>query len=111
MKYIVEAFGVMLVLIMNLLLCVGVVSVSADVAAAREYKADVIAEVENSNFNPVVMEKCKEQAELQGYELAITTATYDPVYDRCIAEVELTYTYEIPVLGISEQRVTRGIAR
>lgn len=111
MKYIVEAFGVMLVLAMNLFLCIGVVGISADVAAAREYKADVIAEIENSNFNPSVMDGCREQAALQGYELVISTYRYDPVYDRCIAEVELTYNYEIPLLGIMEQRVTRGVAR
>ena len=36
---------------------------------------------------------------------------YDPDYDRCIAEVRLTYDYEIPLLGITGQRVTKGIAR
>lgn len=111
MKYIVEAFGVMVVLAFNLFLCIGMIGVSADVAAAREYKADVIAEIENSNFNPNVIEACRQQAGQQGYELAVSSYCYDAQNDRRIAEVELTYAYEIPLLQISQQKVTRGIAR
>lgn len=111
MKYIIEAFGVMVVLAFNLFLCIGVIGVSADVAAAKEYKADVIAEIENSNFNPKVIEGCRQQARQQGYELDVSSYCYDPWSDRRIAEVELTYAYDIPLLGISQQKVTRGIAR
>lgn len=35
MKYIIEVFSVMLVLVFNLLLCVNMLGVSADVAAAE----------------------------------------------------------------------------
>lgn len=111
MKYIVEAFGVMVVLVCSLFLCVGVIGVSADVAAAREYKADVIAEIENSNFNPNVIAACRQQAAQAGYELNVLSYYYDVQSDRRIAEVELTYAYEIPLLKISQQKVTRGIAR
>lgn len=111
MKYIIEAFSILIVLMLNLLLCTAVLSVSADVAAAKEYKADVVAEIENSNFNPNVIDACKTQAALQGYSLEITASTYDEDRDRCIAQVRLTYDYEIPLLGISQQRVTSGIAR
>ena len=52
MKYIIEAFSILVSLMFQLFLCVAVVTVSADVAAAKEYKADVVAEIENSNFNP-----------------------------------------------------------
>lgn len=111
MKYIIEVFSVLMLLLLNLFMCVAVVSVGADVAAAKEYKADVVAELENSNFNPEVIAGCMEQATAQGYELEIVPCTYDDIYDRQIAEVRLTYRYEIPLLGISQERVTRGIAR
>ena len=55
MKYIIEVFSVMLVLVFNLLLCISMLGVSADVAAAKEFKAAMIAEIENSDFNPYVM--------------------------------------------------------
>lgn len=111
MKYIIEAFSVMTLLLLNLFLCVAVVSVGADVAAAKEYKADVVAEIENSNFNPEVMEGCREEATAQGYQLEIVPCMYDDDSGRQVAEVRLTYRYEIPLLGISQERVTRGIAR
>ena len=111
MKYIIEVFSVLMLLMLNLFLCVAVVSVGADVAAAKEYKADVVAELENSNFNPEVIAGCREQAAAQGYELEVVPCIYDDIYDRQIAEVSLTYRYEIPLLGISQERVTRGIAR
>ena len=111
MKYIIEVFSVLILLLLNLLVCVSVVSVGADVAAAKEYKADVVAEIENSNFNPEVIAGCREQAKVMGYQLEVVPCTYDADYDRRIAEVRLTYRYEIPLLGISQERMTRGIAR
>lgn len=111
MKYIIEAFSILTVLMVNLFLCIAVLSVSADVAAARQYQADVVAEVENSNFNPIVIDSCKQQAAARGYSLEITPSIYDADSERCIAEIRLTYAYEIPLLGVSQQRVMRGIAR
>ncbi len=111
MKYIIEAFSVMLVLIFNLLLCVSMLSVSADVAAAKEFKAAMIAEIENSDFNPYVIDGCKAQARTEGYELEVQPYTYGGQSDRRIAGINLYYGYRIPLLGVSQQRVTRGIAR
>ena len=62
MKYIIEVFSVMLVLVFNLLLCISMLGVSVDVAAAKEFKATMIAEIENSDFNPYVIDGCKAQA-------------------------------------------------
>ena len=111
MKYIIEAFSILTVLMINLLLCTGVLNASADVAAAKQYNADVVAEIENSNFNPNVIAACEAQAQTQGYILEVTPALYRGSGERYIAQVKLTYNYEIPLLGISQQRVTKGIAR
>ncbi len=111
MKHIIGAFSTLTILVLNLFLCIAVLTVSGDVAAAREYKAAVVAELENSNFNPDVVESCRKQAAACGYSLVVTKCIYDENQDVCSAEVILTYTYEIPLLGISHTRVTRGIAR
>lgn len=111
MKYIIEAFSILTVLMMNLLVCIGVLTASADVAAAKEYKADVVAEIENSDFNPNVIDACELQAQALGYLLEVTPVVYQGTSERCIAQIKLTYNYEIPLLGISQQRVTRGVAR
>lgn len=111
MKYIVEIFSVLLMLAWNVFLCIGILDASADVAAAKEYKAAVVSEVENSNFNPNVIAGCVQEAAARGYTLEITTCMYGEDANFQMAEVCLTYDYEIPVLGIAEQKVTMGIAR
>ncbi len=111
MKHIIGAFCTLLVLMLNLLLSAAVLTVSADVAAAKEYKAAVVAEIENSNFNPNVIAGCREEAALRGYSLEVTDIVYDELHDIHTAEILLQYTYEIPLLGISQVKTTRGIAR
>lgn len=111
MKNLVGAFGTLAALLLNVYLCITVSNAAIEVAEAKEYKADVIAEIENSNFNTYVMEGCIRQAEQAGYELKITNYTYNEVCDIQTAEVILTYSYELPLLGIYQTKATRGIAR
>lgn len=111
MKYIIEIFSVMIMLAWNAFLCVGILNASADVAAAKEYKAAVVSEIENSNFNPNVIAGCIHEAAARGYLLEITTCQIGDEAGGQIAEICLTYDYKIPVLGIERQELTRGIAR
>jgi ABC-type sugar transport system substrate-binding protein len=111
LKNIIGAFCTLLILVLNLLLCMEVSISCAAVSAAKEYKADVIAEIENSNFNPYVINACKQQAQDAGYELQVTEVVYDEERDLRTAEIILSYHYEMPVFGISQTKSTRGIAR
>lgn len=111
MKNIIGAFGTMLILMLNLYMCVLVSNAGLTVAEAKEYKADVVAEIENSNFNPYVIAGCIEQAKKAGYDLQVTNYTYNEVSDIQTAEVILTYSYQMPLFGISASKTTRGMAR
>lgn len=111
MKHVIEGFSVLLMILLNLAMCVSVLGVSAKVAAAKEYKAAVVAEVENSNFNPNVISSCIEEANKHGYSLEIETCRFGDDDRRQMAEVCLTYQYDIPLLGFVGQSITRGIAR
>lgn len=111
MKHIVEAFSVLVSLMLNLFVCIAVLNVSAEVAAAKDYKAAVIAEIENSNFNPSVISDCVNRAAEHGYVLEIQTCAYDAESNTSTAEVLLTYEYEIPLFGMHGSRTTRGVAR
>lgn len=111
MKYIVEAFTILIVIILGLRCCTDLVSASGQTSAAKEYKADVIAEIENSNFNPNVINACISQAAANGYELQVSNYTYDADHDIQTAEIILKYEYKMPVFGITDTRSTRGIAR
>lgn len=110
MKHIVGAFSTLLVLLINICICIGAVTAGSQVAAAKEYKADVISEIENSNFNPKVIAACISQAADAGYQLEVKNSV-DINNEVETAEVILSYSYEIPILGISQRKTTRGIAR
>lgn len=111
MKHIVGAFGTLMIMTFNIFLCISVLNVSGTIAEAKEFKADVIAEIENSDFNQNIIDACILQAESEGYQLQITNCMYDERNAINTAEVILLYKYEIPFLGISEERTTRGMAR
>ena len=111
MKYVIEAFSILFALLTGLYGSVSVISVSGQIAAAKEYKADVIAEIENSNFNPSVIAACTSQAEAEGYQLTVSDCTYDALGDLNTAEVILTYEYNLPFFGVSGTRTTRDTAR
>lgn len=111
MKQIIGAFGTLFVLMLNIFICITLSTVSAEVAAAKEYKADVIAEIENSDFNPNVIDGCKVQAAAEGYQLTVTNCTYNSEHSIQTAEIILEYSYRLPLFGIAETRTTRGIAR
>ena len=111
MKQIIGAFSVLFILMLNLMLGAAILSVSAKAAEAKEYKAAFITEIENSIFNPKVILACKKQAENMGYQLEVKCYTHEEAYERCAAEILLKYRYEIPLLGISSERTTCGIAR
>ena len=103
----------MLVFLISIFGFIGITNVSAQVAAAKEFKADCIAEIENSNFNPHVIDSCQTQTQAAagGYGLSVTNMTYDADGNVNTAEVIVTYSYTIPLFGISQTQETRGIAR
>ena len=111
MKHIISAYGVLVVFVINIFICISLINATASMAEAKEYKAQVVAEIENSNFNPNVIAACVRQAQTAGYELQITNCIYDANNNIQTAEVILTYSYKIPLLGIVETKTTRGIAR
>ena len=108
MKYVMEAFSVLFVLILNISLCVTVLNVSAQTAAAKRFTADVVAEIENSNFNETVMESCKSRATEAGYDLEILSGEYG---DEEIARVRLFYPYRLPLFSVAAKKTTEAIAR
>ena len=79
-------------------------------AAAKEYKADVIAEIENSDFNRDVISSCISQAQSAGYTLTVTPSA-NAEGETVSADVILSYDYKMPVFGIEKTHMTRGIAR
>lgn len=111
MRQIVGAFSILFILLLNIFVSVGLIGACTQVAAAKEYKTQVVAEIENSNFNPLVIDACEKKAAVDGYELKVTACIYDAWQNMRAAQVALKYSYRIPVLGIEDWNTTYAIAR
>lgn len=93
------------------LIGIGVVTAGIEVNAARNYHADVISEIECSNFNLNVVNACKIQAKNKGYQLVVTDMVYDIEKNQRMAEVVLSFQYAIPILNLISEHEVRGFAR
>lgn len=111
MEAVVKVYGGILVLMLNLYAGITLSVATQKVSVAENYRAVVTAEIENSNFNSNVIDACIAEAEQMGYGLQINDCVYDEDHDIQSAEVVLVYNYQMPLFGIDEQRVSRGIAR
>lgn len=90
---------------------IGVVTAGIQSANARNYHADVISEIECSNFNEEVISSCRRQAKEAGYGLEVKTMVYNPQDNAKVAEVILQYEYAIPVLNLVTDHQVRGFAK
>lgn len=102
--------GLFFLLLMGLV-GIGVVTAGVQSSAARSFHADVISEIECSNFNAGVVTACRQQAQEAGYGLEVKTMNYDDEGHVMTAEVILKYDYAIPVLNLVTDHEVRGFAR
>lgn len=99
------------IFLMMLLLAAGagVIAAEVEICRARDFKTDVVTELENSNFHPDVIAACRQQAEDMGYDLQIDTyADGDGIRQ---ASVTLVYSYRLGPFHTDTEHVLRGIAR
>ncbi len=99
------------VLCMTVFVCLGMnlMMASLEKDRAEEYKASFIAEIENSNFNQQVIEQCQKKAKESGYELVVQLSSLD--HHRMLANVVLKYHYRLPLLGVDQEYMLKGVAR
>ncbi len=90
---------------------VGVIAAGIQTNAARSYHADVVSEIECSNFSPSVIDSCIRQADAAGYGLEVEEFVYDASKNQRMAEVVLTFDYAIPILNLVSDHQVRGFAR
>lgn len=123
MSQVIKAFLGLFFMISLILLGSGILAAQMDVSDALDYKADIIAELENSNFNSDVLNACIRQAQENGYKLEVKTFSEggasvcytDPsavdTKNVVMAEVKLTYPYRIGFLNAVTEHQVRGFAR
>ena len=102
--------GIFFLLVMGLV-GIGIVAAGMEANAARNYHADVVTEIECSNFSPAVIHACKAQAQEAGYGLEVESLAYDAEGKEQVAEVVLSFDYAIPILNLVSEGKVRGFAR
>lgn len=111
MEQIMKAYLGIFFLLITGMVGIGVVTAGIQSANARSYHADIISEIECSNFNDAVVAACVQQAKASGYELKVKTLDYDAQGHVKIAEIILDYEYAIPVLNLVTDHQVRGFAK
>lgn len=111
MRQIISTYGSLTVFLLIIFLCMAMNVAPVVTAEAKEFKASIVTEIENSNFNPNVIQACKTQAQNAGYELNLVNCKYDENNFISSAEVVLNYKYNVPGFNITESKSTRGIAK
>lgn len=101
------------ILLLSVFTMAGVMSASIDSNNARDFHASVIAEIEDSNFAPSVINACKTQASNAGYELLIdeNSIVKDEDGKPTLMEVILKYNYHVDFLGVISTQQIRAFAR
>lgn len=101
------------ILLLSVFAMAGVMSASIDANNARDFHASVMAEIEDANFAPSVINACKVQAENAGYELLIdsNSVVRDEDGKPTLVEVILRYQYRIDFFGVVSNQQIRGFAR
>lgn len=103
---------------------IGCISAGMEIEHARSFKSDVVANLENSNYNASVINSCINTAADQGYMLTIVAYGRDgnvkTYHDGNLAVntsgvyaagVTLKYQYKIGFLKINTEKTVRGMAR
>ncbi len=124
MSQIIKVWMSLFLILVFIVTGIGCISASTDIEHARSFKADVVANLENSNYNADVINSCISTASDCGYALTIVAYGKDGgvktyrdgspagstkgVY---AASVTLKYKYKIGFLNINTEKSVRGMAR
>lgn len=100
---------------------IGIVAAEAQICQARNFKSDVVVELENSNYNREVINACIKQADELGYQLQVNLYEDSGAVTVCengnvppvekevtMAEVILHYAYRMGPFHSKTEHSIRG---
>ena len=97
--------GVVLIAFMAVL-STAYISASLNTQKAQAYHSTVVTEIEASDYNAEVLEKCKKKA-LENLDIQVVTSAAGSKY----AKVTLAYRYTIPLLNMLLEHQITGYAK
>lgn len=108
MKSGIEIYVSLIILTIMALLCSNFIVADIAVMNARDAQAAYVMEIENSDFAKSVIDRCKQNAADQNYVLNVNPVQ---IGESQMAEVALTYTYKVPLIGVKSEHVITGYAK
>ena len=106
MKIAIELFGSLFILIVVVALCIGLISSDLGVMEARDFYYSCVNELQESNFADDVVSSYLTEATNNGYSLNIQI--YQSVDGDRSADISLKYIYDIPAIGIKQEKLISG---
>lgn len=88
----------------------GIMAAGISTENAREFHADVISEIKDSNYSKSVMQSCIDQAGINGYNLSIMPYRNINTGQVSSAQILLKYNYSIGLFGIDGEHQITGYA-
>ena len=97
MHLIPKAASSVVIIMLAMLVCVSLISACLMVATAQKHHANVINEIEASNFDDTVIANCINNLEGKGFTLEVNEQINISSIKYC--EVVLSYNLNLPVFG------------
>ena len=104
----IEIYVSLLIIAIVGLLCANFIAADVAVMNARDAQAAYVTEIENSDFADSVRKRCIDTAADQGFILEVNPVV---IGDSQMAEVSLTYTYKVPLIGVKSEHTISGYAK
>lgn len=82
---------------------------NSDVTTAGNYFEEVCGVIAESNYSALVIQECIAEAAENGYTLTVEIHGINKPGTRKYAEAVFSYSYEIPILQVSDKKVKRKI--
>ena len=104
METVIKSFAGMMFMILLASLGIGLIGSGICAKNADSFLSYVIDRVENSDYAASVINECSALAADRGYSLDMQIYGSTEKY----GEAELTYSYNIPIIGINEEHTITG---
>jgi len=105
-----KVYLTLFLLFITLFTYIGTITADLDISNARDFKNQVVAQIEDSNLSNQVIEACKTSAQAQGYILETNTIK-DDINRPVAVEITLKYNYTVIFLNVMKEHTLHDYAR
>lgn len=109
MKMMIEHALTTILIVVGALIFAGIISVNLQISSAKQFHKEVVDRIETTNFSPVAIGSCVEEANKADYTLLVADKS---VYDyKKSMKVTMFYQIKLPLLGIIKEGMLEDYAR